>query len=131
MRSKVLQMQYLRPSLSYHLSLCSLFCLLLSGCLHRFYCNLEVIACDLLSIYMDHPWFIISNQKEKSITCSTLKVKGPLPVLPGAENTEFGSNYLPCINISHVSIVSHIYIGYLVVQYHTSVSGRVASLASV
>ena len=30
--------QYFQPSLSYHLSLRSLFCLFLSGRLHRFYC---------------------------------------------------------------------------------------------
>ena len=33
-------LQYFRPSLSYHLSLRSLFCLFLSGRLHRFYCTL-------------------------------------------------------------------------------------------
>ena len=31
-------LQYVRPPLSYQLSLRSLFCLSLSGCLHRFYC---------------------------------------------------------------------------------------------
>ena len=32
-------LQYFRPSLGYHLSLRSLFCLFLSGFIHRFYCK--------------------------------------------------------------------------------------------
>ena len=54
-------LQYFWPSLSYHLSLNSVFCLILSGRLHRFYCtvreNWEKVP--LVQVYLN----VLSNER--------------------------------------------------------------------
>ena len=43
LQGSILQYMYFRPSLSYHLSLRSLFCLFWVAVLHRFYCTIQYV----------------------------------------------------------------------------------------